>query len=65
MKLHSHELLHGRRTLSNEARLLLYRIGSVLLFAVLVLLLFWLAEAMLHHRFFEGGWVNRNGTIRP
>lgn len=32
---------------------------------VLFLLFLWLAQQMMHHRFDEGGWVNRNGTVRP
>jgi hypothetical protein len=44
---------------------LLYRVGRVLFVVVLFVLFFLLAEAMAHHRFFEGGWYNPNGTIRP
>jgi hypothetical protein len=26
---------------------------------------FLLAQSMVHHRFFRGGWINQNGTLRP
>ncbi len=44
---------------------LLINIGKFMLIAILFLLFFWLAHSMAEHRFFEGGWYNRNGTIRP
>ena len=54
---------HSQRHLHLSA--LLVHIGRVLFVAVLFLLFFLLAQSMAHHRFFEGGWYNQNGTIRP
>jgi len=31
----------------------------------LALILFWLAQSMVRHRFHEGGRLNRNGSIVP
>lgn len=39
-------------------------VKCVLLF-ILAAMIFLLAEQMVKHRFFRGGWVNHNGTIRP
>ena len=32
---------------------------------VLFLMFLLLGQEMVHHRFSEGGWVNRHGTVRP
>jgi hypothetical protein len=37
----------------------------LLLLVVAVVGLFWLGQSMVHHRFFRGGWMNQNDTIRP
>jgi len=42
-----------------------FRIGKLLFVAVLAVMLFLLAQSMVRHRFFRGGWVNRNGSLEP
>jgi hypothetical protein len=42
---------------------LFYRVGRVMLVAVLFILFFWLAQSMVHHRFFWGGSLHRNGSL--
>ena len=42
-----------------------FGIGSLLLTAVLGLIFFLLFQSMERHRFFSGGRINRNGTLRP
>jgi hypothetical protein len=37
----------------------------LLLLVVAVVALFLLGQSMVHHRFFRGGWMNQNDTIRP
>jgi hypothetical protein len=37
--------------------------GSFLFLAVLAFLFFLLGQSMVHHRFFQGGRVHRNGSI--
>ena len=44
---------------------LAYGIGKIMLVAILFFLFFLLAHSMVTHRFFRGGWYNRNGTIQP
>lgn len=44
---------------------ILFQVGRVLLLAALFFSFFLLAHSMAHHRFIEGGWYNRNGTICP
>ena len=41
----------------------LFRIRKTLFVVVLVILMFLLGEAMVHHRFFEGGRYHQNGSI--
>jgi hypothetical protein len=41
-----------------------FGIGGLLL-VVLAVLVFLLAEDMVRHRFFRGGWVNQNGSVSP
>jgi hypothetical protein len=41
------------------------RIGKFLLIVALAVIFFLLAQSMVHHRFFRGGWVNRNGSLHP
>jgi hypothetical protein len=48
-----------------DVRAVLIGIGKFMFIALLFLLFLWLAHSMAEHRFFEGGWYNRNGTIRP
>jgi hypothetical protein len=40
-------------------------IGKVLFVIVLVILFLLLAQSMVKHRFFRGGWQERNGAILP
>jgi hypothetical protein len=40
-------------------------IGAFIWIVVLVVILFALAHAMVHHRFHRGGRANPNGTIGP
>ena len=42
-----------------------FGIGSMIFVIVLVVIFFLLAQSMVHHRFFRGGWVNRNGSLQP
>jgi hypothetical protein len=42
-----------------------FGIGKFLLLVVLVVTFFLLAQSMVRHRFFRGGGLNRNGSIRP
>jgi hypothetical protein len=42
-----------------------FGIGKFLFIVVLAVIFFLLAQSMVHHRFFRGGWVNRNGSLRP
>jgi hypothetical protein len=42
-----------------------FGIGKFLFVIVLVVIFFLLAQTMVRHRFFRGGWVNRNGSIGP
>ena len=42
-----------------------FGIGSLLFVVVLGVVIFLLAQNMIRHRFFRGGWVNRNGSIGP
>ena len=43
----------------------LFTSGKYVALGVLFLLFLLLGQAMVHHRFTDGGWVNRNGTVRP
>lgn len=40
-----------------------FGMGSFLFLAVLAFLFFLLGQSMVHHRFFQGGRVHRNGSI--
>jgi hypothetical protein len=42
-----------------------FQIGKFLFFIILAVAFFLLAQSMVHHRFFRGGWINQNGTLRP
>ena len=42
-----------------------FGIGKFLFVVVLAVVLFLLVHSMVHHRFFRGGRVNRNGSIVP
>ena len=42
-----------------------FGIRQLLFTVVLTLILFWLAQSMVRHRFHGGGRVNRNGSIVP
>jgi hypothetical protein len=41
------------------------QIAQFLFLVGLAVAVFLLAQSMVHHRFFRGGWVNQNGTLRP
>ena len=38
---------------------------KLLIIVVLAAVVFLVAQDMLRHRFFRGGWVNRNSSISP
>jgi hypothetical protein len=40
-------------------------IGKFLFVVVLAVIVFLLVQSMVRHRFFRGGWVNRNGSLGP
>jgi hypothetical protein len=40
-------------------------IAKFLFIAILTLLFYLLAQSMVHHRFFRGGWMNNNTSTRP
>jgi hypothetical protein len=42
---------------------LLYRVGRVVLVAVLFVSFFLLAQSMVEHRFFQGGRYHANGSV--
>jgi hypothetical protein len=42
-----------------------FQIGQFLFLVGLAVAFFLLAQSMVHHRFFRGGWINQNGTLRP
>jgi hypothetical protein len=42
-----------------------FGIGRLLFVVILVVLFLLLGQSMVRHRFFRGGWVYRNGSIRP
>jgi hypothetical protein len=42
-----------------------FGIGKIIFVIVLAVIFFLLAQSMVHHRFFRGGWVNRNGSLQP
>jgi hypothetical protein len=42
-----------------------FKIGRFLFLVGLAVAFFLLAQSMVHHRFFRGGWINQNGTLRP
>ena len=42
-----------------------FQIGQFLFLVGLAVAVFLLAESMVNHRFFRGGWIDRNGTLRP
>jgi hypothetical protein len=42
-----------------------FGIGTFLFIVALAVIFFLLAQSMVHHRFFRGGWVDRNGSLRP
>jgi hypothetical protein len=46
-----------------DAKELLYRVGRVVLVAVLFISILLLGQSMVHHRFFRGGHFNRNGIL--
>lgn len=41
------------------------RVVQVLLVATFVVAVYLLGLSMVHHRFFRGGWIDQNGTLRP
>jgi len=42
-----------------------FKIAQFLLLVGLAVAVFLLAQSMVHHRFFRGGWVNQHGVLRP
>jgi hypothetical protein len=52
-----------RRYLGLSIGELLYRVGKVLLVAVLFVLFFLLGQAMVRNRFFQGGRYHANGSV--
>jgi hypothetical protein len=42
-----------------------FKIVQFLFLVGLAVAVFLLVQSMVHHRFFRGGWVNQNGTLRP
>ena len=42
-----------------------FNIVRFLVIVAMVVMFFLLAQSMVHHRFFRGGWVDRNGRLRP
>ena len=42
-----------------------FGIVGLLFIVVLAVVMYLLAQDMVRHRFFRGGWVNRNGSISP
>jgi len=42
-----------------------FGIGTFLFIGILAVIFFLLGQSMVRHRFFRGGWINRNGTMRP
>jgi hypothetical protein len=42
-----------------------FQIGQFLFLIGLAVSVFLLAQSMVHHRFFRGGWIDQNGTLRP
>jgi hypothetical protein len=55
----------GHKARRFEMGPVLFEAGRVVLIALLFLFFFYVAHSMVAHRFFDGGWYNRNGTIRP
>ena len=54
----------GRAAPARE-KSLWFQIGQFLFLVGLPVAVFLLAQSMVHHRFFRGGWINQNGTLRP
>jgi hypothetical protein len=48
-----------------ERRSMWLGIGKLLFIVVLALLFFLLAQSMVGHRFFRGGWRNQHGSVSP
>ena len=42
-----------------------FGIGSLVIIVVLGVIFFLLGQSMVRHRFFRGGRINPNGTLRP
>jgi ABC-type microcin C transport system permease subunit YejE len=40
-------------------------IVKFLFIVVLIIIIFLLGQDMVRHRFFQGGWVDQNDTVRP
>jgi hypothetical protein len=40
-------------------------IAKLLFIAVLIVIFFLLAQDMVRHRFFRGGWVDQHGVLKP
>ena len=46
-----------------ERRLRVAGLAKFLFIVVLTVLIFLLAQSMVHHRFFQGGWMNSNADV--
>jgi zona occludens toxin (predicted ATPase) len=57
------EVPSERKTRRFEVGPTFFRIGRIVFLGVLFILFFFLAHAMVHHRFFNGGRYDRNGRI--
>jgi hypothetical protein len=42
-----------------------FKVRRFLILFVFGIALFLSVQSMVHHRFFQGGWIDPNGTLRP
>ena len=50
---------------NSEKRSLLFGITRILFVAILIAVIYLLAEDMVGHRFFRGGWINHQARLEP
>jgi hypothetical protein len=55
---------NSKTTVPAEEKPPRFGMGSILLAVVLAIIFFLLAQAMVRHRFFQGGRFGRNGTLK-
>jgi hypothetical protein len=48
-----------------ERKLRWIGVTKFLFIVILTLLIYLLAHSMVRHRFFKGGWMNQNDSVRP